>query len=244
MYVRLPGLDRIDQFYYTSSNVDRRTIQRFYGYTLEDPGRSALRQLDPYLEFGHMLSADRSIDYSARLGEVTVPTLLVAGESDSMSDVPSTELTLAALGSPDKTLMRFGRRDGQVADYGHCDLVWSRYAPSEIFPPLIDWLDHHQPVMPSAQQPRASAQRRARRGTGAVRWTPRKNLINFETGAALPGGIGLVHAIRLGIEPFAELGANSASWSGSEVDASCSRRAILGLASVTVLQSLNCGRRR
>ncbi len=106
-----------------------------------------------------MLSADRSIDYSARLGEVTVPTLLVAGENDSMSDVPSTELTLAALGSPDKTLMRFGRRDGQVADYGHCDLVWSRYAPSEIFPPLIDWLDHHQPVMPSAQQPRPSAQR-------------------------------------------------------------------------------------
>ncbi|MBV8557915.1 MAG: alpha/beta fold hydrolase [Planctomycetaceae bacterium] len=169
MYIRFPGLDRIDQFYYTSSNVDRRTIQRFYGYTLEDPGRSALRQLDPYLEFGHMLSADRSIDYSARLDEVTVPTLLVAGESDSMSDVPSTELTLAALGSSDKTLMRFGRRDGQVADYGHCDLVWSRYAPSEIFPPLIDWLDHHQPVMPSAQQPRASAQQecaseRARQG--------------------------------------------------------------------------------
>ena len=41
--------------------------------------------------------------------------------------------------------MRFGRRDGQVADYGHCDLVWSRYAPREIFPPLIDWLDQHQP---------------------------------------------------------------------------------------------------
>ena len=41
--------------------------------------------------------------------------------------------------------MRFGKRDGQVADYGHCDLVWSRYAPREIFPPLIDWLDHRQP---------------------------------------------------------------------------------------------------
>jgi hypothetical protein len=29
---------------------------------------------------------------------------------------------------------------------------------------------------------------------------------NFETVATLPGGIGMVHAIRLGIEPFVELG--------------------------------------
>jgi len=58
-----------------------------------------------------------------------------------------------------------------------------------------------------------------------------------ETGVALPGGIVSVYAIRLGIEPFAELGANSMSFSGAEVDSSCSRRTILGLAPVTVLQS-------
>jgi pimeloyl-ACP methyl ester carboxylesterase len=145
MFFRFPGLDRIDQFYFTSANVDKKTIKRFYGFTLEDTGRSALRQLDPYLEFGHYVSADRKIDYAARLGDVAVPTLLIAGEADSMSDIPSTDLTFAAIASPDKTLMRFGRRDGHVADYGHCDLVWSRYAPREIFPTLIDWLDHRQP---------------------------------------------------------------------------------------------------
>ena len=58
-----------------------------------------------------------------------------------------------------------------------------------------------------------------------------------ETVAALPGGFGSVHAIRLGIGPCAALGANAASGSGSEVDSSCFRRAILGLAPVTVLQS-------
>ena len=62
-----------------------------------------------------------------------------------MSDVPSTELTFAALGSPDKAIMRFGKSHGHVADYGHCDLVWSRHAPREIFPPIIDWLDQRQP---------------------------------------------------------------------------------------------------
>src|SRR5439155_17170087 len=99
MYARFPGLDRIEQFYYSSVNVDKRTVARFYGYTLEDTGRSALVQLDPYLEYGRFVSADRRIDYVARLNDVTVPILMIAGDGDVMSDVASTELTFNALGS-------------------------------------------------------------------------------------------------------------------------------------------------
>jgi lysosomal acid lipase/cholesteryl ester hydrolase len=151
-YFRPPGMEHIDRFYYSNENVDPVTISRFYGYTLEDTGAGALRQLAPYLQYGHMLSADRRLDYSARLGAVTTPTLLIAGDGDIMSDVPSTELTLAALGSPDKSLIRFGKSSGNVDDYGHCDLVWSRHAPKEVFPRLIDWLDQRQPgPLPSPQ---------------------------------------------------------------------------------------------
>ena len=38
----------------------------------------------------------------------------------------------------------------------------------------------------------------------------------------LPGDWDLAHAIRLGIKPFAELGANSETLSGSQVDSPCS----------------------
>jgi pimeloyl-ACP methyl ester carboxylesterase len=163
MWGRLPGLERIDQFYYTTRNVDDETIGRFYGYTLENPGKGALKQLDAYLATGHMLSADGRFDYAANLGRITAPTLMVAGEGDVMADIPSSLLTFNGLSSPDKTLLRFGKRDGHVDDYGHCDLVWSRHAPREIFPPLIDWLDRRQPSaysgfgwydrpMPSRQQ--------------------------------------------------------------------------------------------
>jgi pimeloyl-ACP methyl ester carboxylesterase len=157
MIARFPGLDKIDQFYYTSANVDRTTVSRFYGYTLEDTGPGALKQLDPYLEYGHFLSADRKVDYAARLGDVTLPVLMVAGDADIISDVPSTALTLRSIGSPDKTLMRFGKAEGHFADYGHCDLVWSRYAPREVFPPLVAWLDARQPA-PSPQSPTPSPQ--------------------------------------------------------------------------------------
>ena len=147
-FFKVPGMERIDRFYYSNENVDRETISRFYGYTLEDTGPGALRQLAPYLKKGHMLSADGTIDYSARLGEITTPTLLIEGDGDIMSDTPSTELTFAGLGSRDKTIMRFGTSSGNIGEYGHCDLVWSRHAPTEVFPPLIDWLDQHQPAGP------------------------------------------------------------------------------------------------
>ncbi len=156
MLYRPPGLATIDRFYYTAANVDRRTVNRFYGFTLENPGRGALKQLDPYLEFGHFFSADGRIDYSNRLGEITTPTLLIAGDGDIMSDIASTEMTLDGLASPDKTLLRFGRLEGQVDDYGHCDLVWSRHAPREIFPALIDWLDPRQPGPPPSAQDSAT----------------------------------------------------------------------------------------
>jgi lysosomal acid lipase/cholesteryl ester hydrolase len=149
-YFRLPWMDQIDKFYFSDDNVDERTVARFYGYTLEDPGAGAFLQLDPYLQFGHMISADGRVDYAALLGKVKTPTLMVAGEADIISNIPSTELNYRAISSPDKTLMSFGRSHGQVADYGHCDLVWSRHAPREVFPPVIDWLDRHQPGHPVA----------------------------------------------------------------------------------------------
>ena len=157
MWYRPSILAKIDGFYYTAANVDSRTIDRFYGYALENPGRGALRQLDPYLEQGRFLSADRRFDYSSNLDRVGTPLLLVAGEADGMSDIASTTRTYDAVASADKTMMRVGRQNGQSEDYGHCDLVWSRYAALEVFPPVIDWLDRRQPgvtaVRPVGQMP-------------------------------------------------------------------------------------------
>jgi hypothetical protein len=53
----------------------------------------------------------------------------------------------------------------------------------------------------------------------------------------LPGDWDLAHAIRLGIKPFAELGANLEALSGSQVDSPCSCRAIFESAPVAMLQS-------
>ena len=155
---RPPGLDQIDRLYYSAENVDRRTVSRFYGYTLENPGKGALAQLEPYLAYGRLTSADGQVDYASKLGDVVEPTLFVVGDGDVMAGRDSCEYTYHALGSRDKTLLRFGKSEGHAADYGHCDLVWSRHAPKEVFPAVIEWLDRHQPT-PSAQGPAPNEQR-------------------------------------------------------------------------------------
>jgi len=156
-------LEKVDRFYYTAENVDNETISRFYAFTLEDPGPGALQQLDKYLDSGRLVSADGSFDYYEHLGEITTPTLFIAGDGDILADLESKWRTFQRLGSSDKTFLRFGTREGHVHDYGHCDLVWSRHAPAEIFPEIIDWLDARQgrelasPQSPVAVSGRSSA---------------------------------------------------------------------------------------
>jgi hypothetical protein len=148
---RPPGLGYIDRFYYTRDNVENRTVDRFYGYTLEDPGQAALLQLQPYLTEGRFKSADGTVDYVDHLGLIVTPTLFVAGEGDVMADIPSKDYTFERLSSTDKTMLRFGKKHGHQLDYGHCDLVWAKSAPREIFPEVIRWLDERQPSLASAQ---------------------------------------------------------------------------------------------
>ncbi len=165
-FVRPPGLDRIDRFYYTAANVDRRTVDRFYGFTLEDPGPGALRQMALYLETGRLVSANGTHDYFDALPKINVPTLVVAGDGDILANLESNKLTFDFIGSADKTFLRFGKKEGHFADYGHCDLVWSRYAPSEIFPEVIDWLDERQPGVYASPQSSPQSQR-----TNLTQWT-------------------------------------------------------------------------
>ena len=78
--------------------------------------------------------------------------MIVPSWMDVLAPMASNIATFEALGSTDKALRRFGIRDGHLADYGHCDLVWSRHAPREIFPVIAEWLDARQPEVHATPQ--------------------------------------------------------------------------------------------
>ena len=50
--------------------------------------------------------------------------------------------------------MVFGKSTGYALNYGHCDLVWAKSAPQEIFPEIVKWLDQRQHVVASPQMVR------------------------------------------------------------------------------------------
>ncbi len=85
-----------------------QTIARFYGYTLENPGKGALKQLDSYLDTGHMRSSDGTFDYARHLNRIRTPTLMVAGEGGVLADIPSSLLTFEVARAAVTRLLRSG----------------------------------------------------------------------------------------------------------------------------------------
>ena len=66
---------------------------------------------------------------------------MIAGDGDVMADVPSSEMTFEALGSPDKALLRV-RQVGRPCR--RLRPLRPRLEPQrapEVFPAIIDWLD-------------------------------------------------------------------------------------------------------
>ena len=108
-------------------------------------------------------------------------------------------------------------------------LRFSGTAPGKVAPAGQSCRSRLRPAIPSGGQ--SPLLQKTERSTTNCRCAPRKGI------ATLPGGWDLAHAIRLGIKPFAELGANSEALSGSQVDSPCSCRAIFESAPVAMLQS-------
>ena len=100
-YFRLPGMSQIDSVLLLRrqrGRPDRLAVLRLHA---RGPGPGRLppaRSLPPVRP--HALGRRPRSTTSRCWGRVKTPTLLVAGEADIISDIPSTELTYQALGQP------------------------------------------------------------------------------------------------------------------------------------------------
>lgn len=89
---------------------------------------------------------DDGTDYGARLRDVRVPILAMAGAGDRLWAPPRAVRGLVdLLASPDRTFTVCGRDDGFSRDYDHNGLVISRPARREVWPRIFAWLDARTP---------------------------------------------------------------------------------------------------
>ena len=70
--------------------------------------------------------------------------LVVAGRLDRVALCPAVYDAYRALGGPKEWLL-ISRANGAVAEYGHMDLVIGDRAPTEVWTPVLEFFNRHDP---------------------------------------------------------------------------------------------------
>ena len=117
-----------------------RVLRKVYANLVSSMGYRLLRQLGDWGAHDVFRSRDGRIDYRARLQEVRTPVLVLGGSQDALATPQAVLGQAELLRSSDKTVMLFGRENGDALDYGHGDLIFGEGAPQEVYPRMITWV--------------------------------------------------------------------------------------------------------
>jgi pimeloyl-ACP methyl ester carboxylesterase len=117
-----------------------KVLRSIYANLIDSMGYRLLRQLDDWTRNDRFCSRDAATDYRARLSAIQRPVLVLGGTRDGLAPPAAIKAQAALLGSADKTVMLFGRENGDQLEYGHGDLLFGRGAPSEVYPRIVSWV--------------------------------------------------------------------------------------------------------
>ncbi len=133
----------IDKFLYNSNNTKKSTIQRLLANCIEPINQGVIDEFTSWAKQRQELSIDRTIDYRKNLERIKIPTLLIAGSVDHVAPVPQIRFVYDRITSSVKKFVIAGKRYNFKEDYGHLCLTVGEYAPEEIFPIILDWLEKY-----------------------------------------------------------------------------------------------------
>jgi pimeloyl-ACP methyl ester carboxylesterase len=138
-YLPLPLADLIINPRHVPGPIQRRVM----AHALGTVGRGVLLQQRDWVVNDAFRSCDRSVDYREGIRRLEVPLLVSGGSQDRLAPPAALQAQYELAGSPDKTLVIFGRDRGDKMDYGHGDLLYGEGAPGEVYPILRRWLEEH-----------------------------------------------------------------------------------------------------
>ena len=167
MFVRLPRArpDRPVLLHRRRTSTGR-TVSRFYGYTLEDTGRAARGSSTPTWSTATSSRPTARSTTPPGSARSPSPTLMIAGDGDIMSDVPSTELTFAGPGQPRQDLDAVRQGRGPRRRLRPLRPRLEPLRPQGDLPPADRLARRRQPV---AARPRRRHRHRPRRAGAASR---------------------------------------------------------------------------
>lgn len=132
------------RFFYNPQSTDPQTWQRLVRYGTADTSGGVAKQLLALIATSRFTSADGAIDFRADMARIRTPVLVVAGKLDRVAPTPAVKDGYRALGGPRQWLL-ITRANGSRGEYGHMDLVIGERAGDEVFRPVLDFFNQHEP---------------------------------------------------------------------------------------------------
>jgi pimeloyl-ACP methyl ester carboxylesterase len=130
-------------------------LRSIYANLIDSMGYKLLRQLDDWTRHDRFCSRDGARDYRGRLQAVAQPVLVLGGTKDGLAPPTAIHGQAELLGSKDKTVMLFGKENGDALEYGHGDLLFGLGAPTEVYPRVVAWVAERATRVEAEAMPRA-----------------------------------------------------------------------------------------
>jgi len=145
-YVTLPFTD----VFINPKAIAPPVLRRLNCNVVSSMGYRLLRQMDDWGRNDAFRSRDGKVDYRERLRGVTTPVLVLGGSQDALATPQAVLGQAELLASQDKTVMLFGRENGDTLDYGHGDLLFGENAPMEVYPRILRWVSDRASLVAGA----------------------------------------------------------------------------------------------
>lgn len=134
------AVQSMNNVFFNENNTDPAIMLALATYGNDLPSIGLGKQYLILAQTGRLYDAKKQFDYSAGIGRIQCPYLIVGGMADQIAPPNVQQYLYANVGSPDRTLLLLGRRYGLRANYGHNDSLVGRPSQQEIFPLLANWL--------------------------------------------------------------------------------------------------------
>jgi polyhydroxyalkanoate synthase len=132
------------KFFYNSENTKLESWKRLMSYGTANVSGAVAAQLVSIIATGAFTCGEGNHDFRKGLEQVTTPVLVVAARLDRVALSPAVYDAYRALGGAKEWLL-ISRANGAVAEYGHMDLVIGERAPTEVWTPVLEFLNRHEP---------------------------------------------------------------------------------------------------
>lgn len=152
-YVTLPLTDLI----INPEGMTPKLQRQVWALMMSSVSYKLLLQFKDWITHDAFRSFDRQIDYRARLSQLTLPMLVMGGSADKLATPDNVRAQAELPRSEDKTVLIFGKENGDRLDYGHGDLLFGTYVPEEIYPRFAEWLIAHGTALKLTTELKAAA---------------------------------------------------------------------------------------